>query len=50
MWTALVDLMTDMVALRRTDRVHSKGPAYVFADASVETRMKQADTLVQAIS
>ena len=44
----LVDLKTDLVLLRQS--VHGKGPAYVFADAGVETRMTQADTLAQAIS
>ena len=44
----LVALKSDVVLLRQD--VHGKGPAYVFADAGVETRMTQADTLAQAIS
>jgi cation diffusion facilitator family transporter len=43
----LVGLKTDVVLLR--EKVHGKGPAYVFADAGVEARMIQADSLVQAI-
>jgi len=30
--------------------VHGKGPAYVFTDAGVETRLTQATTLVQALA
>lgn len=30
--------------------VHGKGPAYVFADAGVETRLTGAATLDQAIA
>ncbi len=41
-------LKTDVVLLRQD--VHGKGPAYVFADAGVETRMTKAGTLAQTIS
>ena len=44
----LVGLKAD-VALLRED-VQGKGPAYVFADAGVETRLTQAATLAEAIS
>jgi cation diffusion facilitator family transporter len=44
----LVRLRTDIVLLR--EDVHRKGPAYVFADAGVETYLTQATALVEAIS
>lgn len=44
----LVEFNTD-VALLRED-VQGKGPAYVFADAGVETRLTQATTLAKAIA
>jgi predicted Fe-Mo cluster-binding NifX family protein len=44
----LVSLKTDVVLLR--EDVHGKGPAYVFTDAGVETRLTQATTLVQALA
>ncbi len=44
----LVSLRTDIVLLR--ENVHRKGPAYVFADAGVETYLTQATALVEAIS
>ena len=44
----LVSLKAD-VALLRED-VQGKGPAYVFADAGVETRLTQVATLAEAIS
>jgi cation diffusion facilitator family transporter len=44
----LVALKTDVVLLRQD--VHGKGPAYVFADAGVETRTTQAATLAEAIA
>ncbi len=43
----LVDLKVDVVLLR--EDVHGKGPAYVFADAGVETRLTGATTLAQAL-
>ena len=44
----LVGLKTDAVLLR--EDVHAKGPAYVFADAGVETHLTAAATLVEAIA
>jgi len=44
----LVGLKADVVLLR--EDVHGKGPAYVFADAGIETRLTQAATLVEAIA
>jgi cation diffusion facilitator family transporter len=44
----LVGLKTDVVLLR--EDVHGKGPAYVFADAGIETRLTQAATLAEAIA
>ena len=44
----LVGLKTDVVLLR--EDVQGKGPAYVFADAGVETRLTQAATLAEAAS
>ena len=44
----LVGLKTDVVLLR--EDVQGKGPAYVFADAGVETRLTQARTLAEAIA
>jgi cation diffusion facilitator family transporter len=44
----LVGLKTDIVLLR--EDVHGKGPAYVFADAGVETRLTGATTLAQALA
>jgi cation diffusion facilitator family transporter len=44
----LVGLKTDIVVLR--EDVHGKGPAYVFADAGVETRLTEATTLAEAIA
>jgi hypothetical protein len=32
------------------ERVHGKGPAYVFADAGVETRLTEAPTLVEVLA
>ncbi len=43
----LVALKTDVVLLRQD--VQGKGPAYVFADAGVETRLTQAATLAEAL-
>jgi cation diffusion facilitator family transporter len=43
----LVSLKTDVVLLR--EDLQGKGPAYVFADAGVETRMTAAKTLSAAI-
>jgi predicted Fe-Mo cluster-binding NifX family protein len=43
----LVGLKVDIVVLR--EDVHGKGPAYVFADAGVETRLSEATTLAQAM-
>jgi hypothetical protein len=42
-----VGLKVDIVVLR--EDVHGKGPAYVFADAGVETRLSEATTLAQAM-
>jgi cation diffusion facilitator family transporter len=44
----LVGLKADVVVLR--EDVHGKGPAYVFADAGVETRLTEATTLTQALA
>jgi predicted Fe-Mo cluster-binding NifX family protein len=44
----LVGLKTDVVLLR--EDVHGKGPAYVFADAGVETLLTQTATLAEAIA
>jgi predicted Fe-Mo cluster-binding NifX family protein len=44
----LVGLKTDVVLLR--EDVHGKGPAYVFADAGVETVLTEAATLAQAVA
>ena len=44
----LVGLKTDVVLLR--EDVQGKGPAYVFGDAGVETRLTQATTLSEAIA
>ena len=44
----LVGLKTDVVLLR--EDVQGKGPAYVFADAGVETRLTAARTLAEAIA
>jgi cation diffusion facilitator family transporter len=44
----LVGLKSDIVVLR--EDVHGKGPAYVFADAGVETRLTEATTLAEAIA
>jgi cation diffusion facilitator family transporter len=44
----LVGLKTDVVLLR--EDVHRKGPAYVFADAGVETRLTQTAALTKAIA
>jgi predicted Fe-Mo cluster-binding NifX family protein len=44
----LVGLKTDVVLLR--EDVRGKGPAYVFADAGVETRLTEATTLAEAIA
>jgi cation diffusion facilitator family transporter len=43
----LVGLKTDVVLLK--EDVHGKGPAYVFADAGVETRLTGASTLAEAL-
>jgi cation diffusion facilitator family transporter len=44
----LVGLKTDVVLLR--EDVHGKGPAYVFGDAGVETRLTKATTISEAIA
>ncbi len=44
----LVGLKIDVVLLR--EDVQGKGPAYVFADAGVEVRLTQANTLREAIA
>jgi cation diffusion facilitator family transporter len=44
----LVSLKTDVVLLR--EDVRGKGPAYVFGDANIETRLTEAETLDRAIS
>ena len=44
----LVGLKADIVVLR--EDVHGKGPAYVFADAGVETRLTEATTLTEALA
>jgi cation diffusion facilitator family transporter len=44
----LVSLKTDVVLLQ--EDVHGKGPAYVFADAGVETRLTGASTLVEVLA
>jgi cation diffusion facilitator family transporter len=44
----LVGLKADIVLLR--EDVHGKGPAYVFADAGVETRLTEATTLAEALA
>lgn len=42
-----MNLKVDVVLLR--ENLQGKGPAYVFADAGVETRMTAAKTLAAAI-
>jgi cation diffusion facilitator family transporter len=44
----LVGLKADIVLLR--EDVHGKGPAYVFADAGVETRLTEATTLADVLA
>lgn len=44
----LVGLKADIVVLR--EDVHGKGPAYVFADAGVETRLSKATTLPEVLA
>jgi cation diffusion facilitator family transporter len=44
----LVNLKADVVLLK--EDVHGKGPAYVFADAGVQTRLTEATALAQAIA
>ncbi len=44
----LVGLKADIVVLR--EDVHGKGPAYVFADAGVETQMTEATTLLEVLA
>jgi predicted Fe-Mo cluster-binding NifX family protein len=44
----LVGLKADVVVLR--EDVHGKGPAYVFADAGVETRLTEATTLDEVLA
>ncbi|MFN2227400.1 MAG: cation diffusion facilitator family transporter [Anaerolineae bacterium] len=44
----LVGLKSDVVILR--EDVHGKGPAYVFADAGVETRLTEAATMDKALA
>jgi cation diffusion facilitator family transporter len=44
----LVDLKADVVVLR--EDVRGKGPAYVFADAGVETRLTGATTLAEILA
>lgn len=43
-----MSLKTDVVLLR--ENLQGKGPAYVFAEACVETRMTAAKTLSAAIT
>jgi predicted Fe-Mo cluster-binding NifX family protein len=43
----LVGLKADAILLR--EDVQGKGPAYVFADAGVDTRLTQATTLAEAV-
>lgn len=43
----LVELKADVVVLH--EDLHSKGPAYVFADAGVETRLTEATTLAEVV-
>jgi cation diffusion facilitator family transporter len=44
----LMGLKADVVLLR--EDVHGKGPAYVFADAGVETRLTEANTLAEVLA
>jgi cation diffusion facilitator family transporter len=44
----LVELGADVVVLR--EPVEGKGPAYVFGDAGIETRMTEAETLPEAMA
>ncbi len=44
----LVGLKTDIVVLR--EEVQGRGPAYVFADAGVETRLSDSTTLTQTLA
>jgi cation diffusion facilitator family transporter len=44
----LVDLKADVILLQ--EDVHGKGPAYVFADAGVQTRLTETTTLAQALA
>jgi cation diffusion facilitator family transporter len=44
----LVGLKADIVLLR--EDVHGKGPAYVFADAGVETRLTEATALAEVLA
>ncbi|MEJ2737398.1 MAG: cation diffusion facilitator family transporter [Anaerolineae bacterium] len=44
----LVSLKVDVIVLR--EDVQGKGPAYVFADAGVETRLTQANTLTEVVA
>jgi len=44
----LVGLKVDVVVLR--EDLHGKGPAYVFADAGVETRLTEATTLPEVLA
>ena len=44
----LVSLKADVVLLR--EDVHGRGPAYVFADAGVETRLTGASTLAELLA
>jgi predicted Fe-Mo cluster-binding NifX family protein len=44
----LVGLKADVVVLR--EDLHGKGPAYVFADAGVETRLTEATTLPEVLA
>jgi predicted Fe-Mo cluster-binding NifX family protein len=44
----LVGLKADVVLLQ--EDVHGKGPAYVFADAGVETRLTEATSLAQVLA
>ena len=43
----MVALKADVVVLR--EDVQGKGPAYVFADAGVETRLTRSETLTGAL-
>ena len=44
----LVGLKADVLVLR--ENLHGKGPAYVFADAGVETRLTEPTTLPEVLA